>query len=73
MYTSHVTLTLVFVLVRSELGIYIYLYGKPLVVLDNLKRPQYSDFNIYVHIYILIYICTYTHTYIVRVHIYILI
>ena len=73
MYTSHVTLTLVFVLVRSELGIYIYLYGKPLVVLDNLKRPQYSDLNIYVHIYILRYICTYTHTYIVRVHIYILI
>jgi hypothetical protein len=29
----------VFVLVRSELGIYTYLYGKPLVVLNNLSSP----------------------------------
>ena len=31
-----------FALVRSELGIYTYLYGKPLVELDNLKCPLYS-------------------------------
>ena len=52
MYTSHVTLTLVFVLVRSELGIYTYLYGTPLVVLDNLRRPQYSDLYMYIYTYL---------------------